>query len=63
MSSHAMEAFRLWKDTTTAVRERGDANDLEAFAVLNGKVNHLTASLEVVAPRYDDAAADCVGAP
>lgn len=62
MAEHALDAFRLWSKATGAVRERGDATDPDAYAVLDGKVNHLMASLEAIAPKYDRAAADCVGA-
>lgn len=62
MADTAMEAFQLWADLADATRERGDALDAEARAVGDGEVNHLLASLDAVAPEYDDAATDCLGA-
>lgn len=62
MAEYAMEAFKLWGALTDATRERGDAPDVEARAVGAAEVDHLLASLEAIAPKYDDAAADCVGA-
>lgn len=61
MADYAIEAFQLWADTTGAVRERGDANDPEAYAVLDAEVNHLTASLTALAPKYDVAEIECLG--
>ncbi|MFD2792548.1 hypothetical protein ACFS27_03205 [Promicromonospora vindobonensis] len=63
MAAYAVEAFQLWADLASATRERGDALGADAYAVHDGDVNHLMASLEAVAPKYDRAVADCVGAP
>lgn len=62
MAEYAMDAFKIWGSLVDATRERGDAPDVEARAVATADVNHILASLEAIAPKYDAAAADCVGA-
>jgi len=53
------EALVIMTDLNEAVRQRGDANDPESYAIYDGKVNHLIASFEDVAPEADIAEADC----
>lgn len=61
MADTAMDAFQLWADLADATRERGDALDAEARAVGDGEVNHLLASLDVIAPKYDAEVVACLG--
>lgn len=62
MATKADETFDVWTDLTGAVKDRGDALDKETYAIHDAEVNHLLASLDVVAAKYKAAESRCLGA-
>lgn len=61
MADTATEIFELHTELVVAVKDRGDALDKDSYRVKDGQVNHLLASLEAIAPTYNEAEAACLG--